>query len=176
MMLVNTFYELEPKSTARAIGPTVPSAYLDDRIPHDNTYALNLFPSSPSACKAWISAVPVGSGVYASFGSLAELSAEQITELAHGLWPPTAHSSGWSATQMGKLPRILRRRGGPAGIVVRWASQMEVLSSGAVGCFVTHCGWNSTTMEGWLWECHGGDAAGDGSADGRKVSGGCVGR
>ncbi|KAG0452673.1 hypothetical protein HPP92_025337 [Vanilla planifolia] len=157
VMLVNTFNELEPQEmdwltlvyVARAIGPTVPSAYLDDRIPGDNTYALNLFPLESSACKAWISAVPVGSGVYASFGSLAELSAEQITELAHGLlaahrpflWVVRDPDAGEAA------PGFSADAERTGGIVVRWASQMEVLSSGAVGCFVTHCGWNST-MEG----------------------------
>lgn len=40
-----------------------------------------------------------------------------------------------------------QRRVGSAGMIVSWCPQQQVLVHGAVACFVSHSGWNST-LEG----------------------------
>ncbi|KAF8391760.1 hypothetical protein HHK36_021994 [Tetracentron sinense] len=147
-VLVNTFYKLEDKVIdwmaklwpMRAVGPT--SMYLDKRVEDDKGYGLNLF--KPSACMNWLSSRPTGSVVYVSFGSMASVGVEQMEELARGL-----SGSGryflWvvRASEEEKLPKNFAEEMSEKGLVVHWCSQLEVLAHHAVGCFVTHCGWNS---------------------------------
>jgi hypothetical protein len=151
-VLVNTFDELEPDALAEvrrhldvvAVGPMVGPA-TDARI--------HLFDHDDDAGKKryteWLHAHPDGSVVYASFGSVTKLAKRQMQEIAGGL------------RQCGRPYLLVVRRDGVdddeggihglendtemQGMVVDWCDQLEVLSHPAVGCFVSHCGWNSAT-------------------------------
>ncbi|KAF3786233.1 UDP-glycosyltransferase [Nymphaea thermarum] len=98
------------------------------------------------SCISWLAKQARGSVMYVSFGSWVKLSPQHhVVELAMALeattWPFL-----WSlrAPWQAMLPTGFIERVGSRGKVVEWAPQREVLSSDAVGCFLTHCGWNST--------------------------------
>ncbi|XP_059659978.1 UDP-glycosyltransferase 74F2-like [Cornus florida] len=152
-VLCNTFYELEQEVVdwmaklwrLRTIGPTLPSIYLDNRLQDDKAYDLNLFKPNTDGCIQWLDEKPDGSVVYVSFGSLAELGIEQMEELAWGLRASNKYFL-WvvRASEEAKLPKDFVEETSRKGLVVSWCPQLEVLAHKAIGCFVTHCGWNST--------------------------------
>ncbi|XP_010242476.1 PREDICTED: UDP-glycosyltransferase 74F2-like [Nelumbo nucifera] len=153
-ILVNTFQELEVEEVdwmtrrwplLRTIGPTIPSMYMDKRVTYDMDYGLNLFKSDGSACLNWLNKRAAGSVVYVSFGSLAALEVEQMEELGWGLRRTNSHFL-WvvRSSEVDKLPNKFIEETSDKGLIVAWSPQLEVLAHQAVGCFVTHCGWNST--------------------------------
>jgi pathogen-inducible salicylic acid glucosyltransferase len=128
---------------AKTIGPTVPASYIgDDRLPSDTKYGLHLYELTSAPCIAWLDAHPPRSVVYASFGSLSDLDPLEMQEIAHGLLD-AGRPFLWvvRASETHKLPAGFE---GACGLVVSWCPQLEVLAHRAVGCFLTHCGWNST--------------------------------
>lgn len=66
-------------------GPTLPSFYLDKRVENDNEYGFNIHKPNSSNCIEWLDNKKTGSVVYVSFGSAANLSTEQIAEVADAL-------------------------------------------------------------------------------------------
>ncbi|KAL4631933.1 hypothetical protein ACB092_04G015000 [Castanea dentata] len=127
------------------IGPTIPSMYLDKRLKDDKNYDLSLFKPNVDACMKWLDLKDTGTVVYVSFGSLAALGEEQMEEVALGLKRSNKYFL-WVVreTETKKLPTNFIGETTGRGLVVTWCPQLEVLSHKAVGCFVTHCGWNST--------------------------------
>lgn len=132
----------------RTIGPTVPSVYLDKRVADDSAYGFNLYNPNSDACMTWLNRKETGSVVYVSFGSAASLSAEQMAEMAEALRQMGNKYFLWvvKPSEESKLPSnfIEEEATGEKGLVVRWCPQLEVLAHPGVGCFISHCGWNST--------------------------------
>ncbi|WOL09809.1 UDP-glycosyltransferase 82A1 [Canna indica] len=101
------------------------------------------------SCLEWLEQQQPNSVVYVSFGSwVAPIPPEEITEFALGLeaarvpflWALKDEKPWRAGLPDGYADRVA----GQGGKLVAWAPQEEVLESEAVGCYLTHCGWNST--------------------------------
>ncbi|CAJ2665078.1 unnamed protein product [Trifolium pratense] len=122
-----------------------------------------------SKCITWLNKMPQKSVLFISFGSGGTLTNEQINEIAFGLelsgfnflWVlrvPSKHSnsayfSGSSQKSnhdsdddpLKYLPLGFLERTKDQGLVVpSRAPQIEILSHGSTGGFLTHCGWGSS--------------------------------
>ncbi|KAK6160880.1 hypothetical protein DH2020_004261 [Rehmannia glutinosa] len=152
-VLFNSFYKLEEEvinwmSTlwpVRTIGPTLPSKYVDNRVKDDNDYGFNIHKPNTEGCMKWLDSKEIGSVVYAAFGSAASLSAEQTAELAKALLNCDKNFL-WvvKPSDETKLPSNFKDGSSDKGLVIKWCPQLAVLAHNAVGCFISHCGWNST--------------------------------
>ncbi|PIN01538.1 UDP-glucuronosyl and UDP-glucosyl transferase [Handroanthus impetiginosus] len=136
-LLCNTFYELESSAC--------------DLIP-------NLLPIGPllktninSKFSSNSSSLCPSSVIYVAFGSYAVFSQHQLDELALGLelsgrpflWVVRHDLANRSRVE---FPDGFLERVGCSGIgkIVEWAPQEKVLCHRSFGCFLSHCGWNST--------------------------------
>nr|WIW42866.1 UDP-glycosyltransferase [Nicotiana tabacum] len=141
--VIDWMSKLYPIST---IGPTIPSVYLDKRLPNDKEYGLSVFKPMTNECLNWLNHQPISSVVYVSFGSYAKVEPEQMEELAWGL-KKSDNNFLWvvRSTEESKLPNnFLEELASEKGLVVSWCPQLQVLEHKSIGCFLTHCGWNST--------------------------------
>ncbi|XP_073299670.1 crocetin glucosyltransferase, chloroplastic-like [Primulina huaijiensis] len=155
-VLVNTFDALEPDALKSienyefiGIGPLIPPAFLSDgQVSSDKSFGVDLFQKSDDYIE-WLNSKPDSSVVYVSFGSLLNLPKSQMEEIARGLldskrpflWVIRAKQDD-NIEEDEKLSCMEEL--GSLGKIVPWCSQLEVLTHKSLGCFVTHCGWNST--------------------------------
>ncbi|EMS66301.1 UDP-glycosyltransferase 75B1 [Triticum urartu] len=147
-VLVNTFDALEPDALGAvaqfelvAVGPVVP----DEASPSRS----DLFRRDDGkGYMEWLDTKPARSVVYVSFGSSLSMSERQAEETRRGLeatgrpylWVARKGAGECATLDGGDDANGVRAQ----GVLVEWCDQVKVLSHPAEGCFVTHCGWNST--------------------------------
>lgn len=152
-VLFNSFYELEEEIVewlsklwrVGTVGPAVPSVYLDARLEDDKTYWFNMHKPDAATTLNWLDTQKPTSVVYVSFGSTANLSPKQMGEVAVAL-KQISSAFLWvvKQTEESKIPSAFVEDTAGKGLVVPWCPQLEVLAHPSIGCFVSHCGWNST--------------------------------
>ncbi|KAL0451976.1 UNVERIFIED_CONTAM: UDP-glycosyltransferase 75C1 [Sesamum latifolium] len=157
-VLVNTFDPLESdglkaidKYELIGVGPLIPSAFLDGKDPSDTSFGGDLFQKSDDYIE-WLNSKPESSIVYVSFGSLLRLPKAQMEEIAKGLldssrpflWVIRANEKANEEKKEEDERLSCMEELEKVGRIVPWCSQLEVLTHPSLGCFVTHCGWNST--------------------------------
>ncbi|XP_058200944.1 crocetin glucosyltransferase, chloroplastic-like [Rhododendron vialii] len=148
-VLVNSFDALESgalraieKLNLVAIGPLIPSAFLGGKDPSDNSFGGDLFHDSKAYIK-WLDSNPSESVIYAAFGSYSPIAKQQMEEIAHGLLA-CGRPFLWVVRSGEEEKLSFKEKLEQQGMIVPWCSQVEVLSHPSVGCFVSHCGWNSS--------------------------------
>lgn len=164
-IIVNTFNDLEPFAISS----------LSDQSSTWYGSKPNIYPVGPIINKimqdgsenitSWLDKQPPTSVVFLCFGSMGSTQGEQVQEIANGLersgcrflWvlrrPPspgvTVDFPADYTNYDEVLPSGFLERTREIGKVVGWVPQLEVLSHGAVGGFVSHCGWNSILESFW---------------------------
>lgn len=143
-VLVNSFEDLEhdalksiEKINLLAVGPIIQSAFLDGKHDYNNS----------RKHVDWLNSKGESSVIYVSFGTLITLPKSETEEIAKGLiksgrpfmWVLKKNEDEKEEEKLSCMDKLEEQ-----GLIVPWCSQIEVLSHKALGCFVTHCGWNST--------------------------------
>ncbi|KAL3506506.1 hypothetical protein ACH5RR_031888 [Cinchona calisaya] len=154
-VLVNTFKELEESSTKVVddimkvipIGPLISSAFSDGNYQTDKFVGCDLFESPKDNYFQWLDSKEECSVVYVSFGSLVMLKKDEKIEILRGL-EETERAFLMvmrnSENEDEEVKEMMENGLSGEGMIVSWCSQMEVLCHKSIGCFITHCGWNST--------------------------------
>ncbi|XP_051201264.1 (R)-mandelonitrile beta-glucosyltransferase [Lolium perenne] len=163
-LILNTFDDLEA-DVLDALRAEYPRMYtigpLGNQFGDDNSAAEDNSSSSNSGlslweqdtkCLAWLDTQEKSTVVYANFGSLTVVTAEQLAEFAWGL-AATGHPFLWSIRDnlvsdasdgLAVLPPEFVASTAGRCCLTTWCPQEQVLRHPAVGCFLTHSGWNST--------------------------------
>ena len=146
-ILCNSAYELESAAFTSVpemlpIGPLSASNKLGDKQ--------GSFWPEDSAWLSWLDQQPACLVIYVAHGSTTVFDQTQFQELALGLelinrpflWVVRPDITGETKDV---YPEGFKEGIGSRGKIVSWAPQVNVLRHPSVACFVSHCGWNSTS-------------------------------
>nr|GMD88826.1 7-deoxyloganetin glucosyltransferase-like [Ipomoea batatas] len=156
-IILNTFDELEPDAIS-ALRSKFPGIYtigplhllrnqfsLGDDL---KSIGCNLWKEDPY-CLEWLDTKDAGSVVYVNYGSVTVMTPEQLLEFAWGL-ANSKFTFLWIIRpdllrgESAILPPDFLTETRERGLLASWCPQEQVLNHPSVGCFLTHCGWNST--------------------------------
>ncbi|KAL3834367.1 hypothetical protein ACJIZ3_009103 [Penstemon smallii] len=156
-ILYNTVQELESEALS-ALNEKHPTYAIGPINFFNECKILNIAKSlwAESDITRWLESKPPGSVMYISFGSIAQITKQEIEEITHGLLisqvsfvyilrPNGLESNETNIFPVGFENDIIDR-----GLIVPWCNQNMVLSNPAIGGFVTHCGWNSIIESMWF--------------------------
>ncbi|KAF8079980.1 hypothetical protein N665_0984s0002 [Sinapis alba] len=149
VILVNSFQELEQEAFSSVldnfkivpVGPLITTRADDSEVGDEYIQ--------------WLDTKADSSVLYISFGTLAVLSKKQLAEVCKALiesrrpflWVIADKSFRNEEDGEEKEEdsiKSFRQELDEIGMVVSWCNQFSVLKHRSIGCFVTHCGWNST--------------------------------
>ncbi|CAN6238431.1 unnamed protein product [Urochloa humidicola] len=160
-VILNTFDELEPAAldAMRAILPPVytigPLGLVLDRLAGDaDAAALATVRASlwkeDLTCVRWLDGRPARSVVYVNYGCITTMSGDDLVEFAWGL-ANSGYDFLWIIRpdlvkgDTAVLPPEFVEATRGRCLMASWCEQEAVLRHEAVGVFLTHTGWNSTT-------------------------------
>ncbi|KAL8478140.1 hypothetical protein ACS0TY_030143 [Phlomoides rotata] len=146
-LLTNSFIEeSEAQQTIKSCDYTPQVVEIGPLIMQAATINSATFWEEDVSCLGWLDTQNVGSVMYISFGSwvspIGEGKVNSLSLTLEALGRPFIWVVG-PAWRRG-LPDGYDKRVAAYGRVVPWVPQLEVLQHSAIGCYLTHCGWNST--------------------------------
>ncbi|XP_022159431.1 UDP-glycosyltransferase 73C1-like [Momordica charantia] len=160
-VVINIFEEMEAENVAAyrkhrkspdrvwCVGPV--SLCSEDKL--DMAQRGNRACIDEAQCMNWLDAQRPSSVVYVSLGSLCNLSTAQLIEMGSGLaeskkpfiWVVRKEYATEEFQKWATEYDLEGKTEGRGLVIQGWAPQVLILTHSAIGCFLTHCGWNSCT-------------------------------
>lgn len=143
--IVNTFYELEPQYADHYRSKMGRKSWHVGPLSLINSPSLNPKNCHDQRIMTWLHSKLINSVIYICFGSLSHPTKTQLEEIENGL-KKSDHHFIWvmrAATKEDLQEKESMTEKGKGLLIKGWAPQSDILSQSSIGCFMTHCGWNS---------------------------------